>query len=178
MNIVGTITKSVIEELSMQKIANLNIYVGTKEEYHTALSQNMKIVCALNRVNGFVTHQSQVGWSGRGCDKDHPCYLYKKEADAIYLNMIDGDDPKYVSDVMINAALGFMKKHLDNDETIFVYCSLGESRSPSIALMYMLEHGLIDVNNNVLVDFRDNFYANYQPKRGNAQYIVNRWLNR
>lgn len=78
----------------MQKIADLNIYVGTKEEYGTALSQNMKIVCALNRANGFVTHQSHVGWSGRGCDKDNPYYLFKEEEHAIYLNMIDGDDPK------------------------------------------------------------------------------------
>lgn len=45
----------------MQKIANLNIYIGTKEEYRTALSQGMKIVCALTRTNPFVTHQSQVG---------------------------------------------------------------------------------------------------------------------
>lgn len=61
----------------MQKIAN----------------KNMKIVCALNRANGFVTHQSQVGWSGRGCDKDNPHYLYKEDVDAIYLNMIDGGLP-------------------------------------------------------------------------------------
>lgn len=160
----------------MQKIANLNIYIGTKEEYRTAVSQGMKIICALNRANGFVTHQSKVGWSGRGCNKDNPYYLYKEEEHAIYLNMIDGDDSKYVSDDMINAALNFMKRHLDNDETIFVYCSLGESRSPSIALMYMLEHGLIDVNDNVLVDFRDKYYRNYQPKRGNLEYIQTRWL--
>lgn len=45
----------------MKKIANLNIFVGTKEEYRMAVSQGMKIVCALNRANGFVTHQSKVG---------------------------------------------------------------------------------------------------------------------
>ena len=160
----------------MQKIANLNIYVGTKEEYLIAISQNMKIVCALNRASGFVTHQSQVGWSGRGCNKDNPYYLYKEEQDAIYLNMIDGEDHVYLNDEMIDAALSFMKRHLDNDQTIFIYCSLGESRSPSIALMYMLEHGLIDANDNVLVDFRDKYYRNYQPKRGNLEYIQKRWL--
>ena len=160
----------------MKKIANLNIFVGTKEEYQRAVSQGMKIVCALNRANGFVTHQSQVGWSGRGCNKDNPYYLFKEESDAIYLNMIDGDDPKYVIDEMINAALNFMKKHLDNNETIFIYCSLGESRSPSIALMYMLEHGLIESTNEVIRDFREKYYANNQPKRGNAEYISKRWL--
>ena len=144
----------------MQKIANLNIYIGTKEEYRTAVSQGMKIVCALNRANGFVTHQSQVGWSGRGCNKDNPYYLYKEEDDAIYLNMIDGDDPKYVNDEMIDAAFGFIKRHLDNDMSVFVYCSLAESRSPSIALMYMLEYGHIEATKNVLREFKDKFYTN------------------
>lgn len=164
--------------MSGYKIANLNIYIGTKEEYHTAISQKMKIVCALNRASGFVTHQSQVGWSGRGCNKDNPYYLYKEEQDAIYLNMIDAEDPIYVNDEMIDATLSFMKRHLDNNETIFVYCSLGESRSPSIALMCMLEHGLVDANDNVLVDFRDKYYGNYQPKRGNREYIMTRWLRK
>ena len=162
----------------MQKIANLNIYIGTKEEYRTAVSHGMKIVCALNRANGFVTHQSQVGWSGRGCNKDNPYYLYKEEDDAIYLNMIDGDDPKYVNDEMIDAAFGFIKRHLDNDMSVFVYCSLAESRSPSIALMYMLEYGHIEATNNALKQFKDEFYANYQPKRGNVKYIVKRWLGK
>ena len=162
----------------MQKIANLNIYIGTKEEYRTAVSQGMKIVCALNSANGFVTHQSQVGWSGRGCNKDNPYYLYKEEDDAIYLNMIDGDDPKYVNDEMIDAAFGFIKRHLDNDMSVFVYCSLAESRSPSIALMYMLEYGHIEATKNVLREFKDKFYANYQPKRGNVEYIVKRWLGK
>lgn len=162
----------------MQKIANLNIYIGTKEEYRTAQSQGMKIVCALNRANGFVTHQSQVGWSGRCCNKDNPYYLYKEEDDAIYLNMIDGDDTRYVNDEMIDAALDFMKRHLDNDASVFVYCSLGESRSPSIALMYMLEHGHIEATSDVFREFKERDYANYQPKRGNAEYIVNRWLRK
>lgn len=160
----------------MQKIANLNIFVGTKEEYYRAVSQGMKIVCALNRANGFVTHQSQVGWSGRGCNKDNPYYLYKEEKDAIYLNMIDGDDPKYISDEMIDAALSFMKRNLNNNDSVFVYCSLGESRSPSIALMYMLEYGLTESTNDIFRDFREKYYANYQPKRGNVEYISKRWL--
>ncbi|AFL69621.1 dual specificity protein phosphatase family protein [Sulfurospirillum barnesii] len=159
----------------MQQIGDLNIYVGTKEEYTTAYKNNMKIVCALNRASGFVTHQSKIGWSGKGCDKGNPYYLYKEEENAIYLNMIDGEDPKYVSDEMINAALRFIKYHLENNEKIFIYCSLGESRSPSIALMYMLENELIDTT-NTFINFTNNFYNNYQPKRGNLEYIQARWL--
>jgi len=159
----------------MKKIGNLNLYVGTKEEYNLAVNQEMKIVCALNRVSGFVTHQSVVGWSGRGCNSDNPYYLYKETEDAIYLNMIDGTDPKYVNDDMINPTLDFIKKSLGNNDSVFIYCSLGESRSPSIALMYLLENNLIDQENAIDV-FKEDYYPKYSPKQGNLQYIQKRWL--
>lgn len=159
----------------MQQIGNWNIYVGTKEEYQLAVNEGMKIVCALNRANGYVTHQSVVGWSGRGCNKDNPYYLFKQTDDAIYLNMIDGDDPAYVSDDMINPALEFIKSALEDQDKVFIYCSLGESRSPSIALMYLLENDLL-ATENAITEFKSRYYNNYFPKRGNLEYIKNRWL--
>jgi hypothetical protein len=159
----------------MKRIGDLEIYVGTKEEYELARSKGMKIVCALNRANGHVTHQSVVGWSGRGCNRDNPYYLFKETEEAIYLNMIDGDNPAYVSNEMIDPALGFIKRALGNEEEVFIYCSLGESRSPSIALMYLLENDLIDREDADKV-FRENYYSEYKPKFGNLGYIQQRWL--
>lgn len=159
----------------MQKIGNWNIYVGTKDEHKIATSEGMKIVCALNRAKGYVTHQSVVGWSGRGCNKDSPDYLFKQTDDAIYLNMIDGDNPEYIHDNMINSALNFIKIALNNNDKVFIYCSLGESRSPSIALMYLLENGLIE-KENAIAKFQADYYNKYSPKSGNLEYIQNRWL--
>ncbi|GAA6169245.1 dual specificity protein phosphatase family protein [Sessilibacter corallicola] len=159
----------------MQKIGSWDIYVGTKEEYPIAERKGMKIVCALNRARGYVSHQSIVGWSGRGCDKNNPYYLFKQTDSAIYLNMIDGDDPVYVSDNMINPALEFIKLALENQDQVFIYCSLGESRSPSIALMYLLENGLL-APENAIAEFKSRYYSNYSPKSGNLEYIKNRWL--
>ena len=158
----------------MKKIGNLELYVGTKEEYNNAVAQGMKIVCALNRATGFVTHQSKVGWEGRGCNKDNPNYLYKEEENAIYLNMIDGNNPDYVSDKMIDAALIFIRRNLEENNKVFVYCSLGESRSPSIALMYLLEYGHIK-KEAALQKFKEDYYPNYFPKDGNKFYILRRW---
>lgn len=159
----------------MEKIGDLELFVGTKAEFDVACNQGMKIVCALNRANGFVTHQSAVGWSGRGCDKNNPYYLFKETENIIYLNMIDGDDPAYVSDEMIDPALNFIKRSLAEGFKVFMYCSLGESRSPSIALMYMLENELID-KDGAVETFRTKYYRNYFPKLGNLGYIQNRWL--
>jgi len=159
----------------MIKMKDIPLFVGTKEEYSLAKQQGMKIVCALNRATGFVTHQSVVGWQGRGCNPDNPYYLFKSEEDAIYLNMIDGDDPKYVADEMINVTLDFIHKHITEGKEVFVYCSLGESRSPSIALMYLLENGHIEKNSNAINIFRNEYYPNYNPKNGNLSYLKTRW---
>jgi len=159
----------------MKKIKDLLLYVGTKEEYSIARQNGMKIVCALNRANGFTTHQYVVGWQGRGCNPDNPFYLYKREDDAIYLNMIDAEDPKYVNDEMIDPTLDFIKHHLELGNEVFIYCSLGESRSPSIALMYLLENGLIEKNENTFRVFKEQYYPEYYPKSGNLLYIKNRW---
>tara|TARA_A100000171_G_C2133353_1_gene148218 strand:+ start:1576 stop:2061 length:486 start_codon:yes stop_codon:yes gene_type:complete len=159
----------------MQQIKGLQLFVGTKEEYQIAIQKGMKIVCALNRANGFVTHQSVVGWQGRGCNPDNPYYLFKRDPDAIYLNMIDGENPKYVNDEMIDPALNFIHEHLSVGNAVFVYCSLGESRSPSIALMYLLENSLVEKSSNTINQFKREYYPMYNPKNGNLLYIKNRW---
>lgn len=159
----------------MKQIADLKLYVGTKEEYAVARRRGMKIVCALNRANGFITHQSVVGWQGRGCNPDNPYYLYKREEGGIYLNMIDSEDPKYIHDKMINETLDFIHQNLNNGQEVLIYCSLGESRSPSIALMYMLEYNLIEKSNETINIFKSKYYPNYLPKMGNLLYIKNRW---
>lgn len=151
------------------------IHVGVKEEYERAIGCGVKVVCALNRAAGFVTHQSVVGWEGRGCDKRNPYYLYKRRDDGIYLNMIDGDDPKYVSDIMVNAALLYIWQMVQEGEDVFIYCSMGVSRAPSIALMYMLENGLIERSEDTVRIFKRDFYRGYRPKMGNLLYIKRRW---
>jgi hypothetical protein len=159
----------------MKQIKDIPLFVGSKEEYITARQRGMKIVCCLNRANGFVSHQSVVGWKGRGCDPTHPHYLFKRDEDAIYLNMIDAEDPRYISHEMVNAALKFIHENIQSGSEVFVYCSLGESRSPSIALMYLLESKLIEASPDAFRVFKNEYYINYKPKRGNFLYIKRRW---
>lgn len=160
----------------MEQIKNLKLFVGRKEEYQSAVQRGMSIVCALNRADGFQTHQSVVGWKGRGCDPSSPYYLFIRYQDEIYLNMIDAEDPKYISDIMINAALDFIHKHLSNDKEVFIYCSLGESRSPSLALIYLLEYGLIERSQDTFNIFKNEYYPFYNPKMGNLLYIRRRFM--
>lgn len=159
----------------MVKIGSLELYVGTKEEYKEAVSKDMAILCALNRADGYVTHQSEVGWTGRGCPKDHPDYLYKHTGDALYLNMIDADEGKYFDPLMINTALDFIWWHLDQGNKVFVYCSMGESRAPSLALMYLLQAGLIEESSRTIAIFRERYYPKYKPRKGILEFMKRNW---
>ena len=89
--------------------------------------------------------------------------------------MIDGNNPKYVNDEMIDPALSFINQHIEQGNEVFIYCSLGESRSTSIALMYLLENNLIEKSENTINIFKQEYYPNYLPKSGNLLYIKNRW---
>ena len=161
--------------INMKRLGDYLIYIGVKKEHEIAVGCGMKVVCALNRAKGFVTHQSVVGWEGRGCDSGNLYYLYKRDCDAIYLNMIDGDRPEYVNDVMVNAALDFISYWVDSGSEVFIYCSRGESRAPSIALMWLLENGMIERCVDTVKIFKRDFYRGYIPKSGNLLYIKRRW---
>lgn len=148
-----------------------NIYVGTKEEYGTAVESGMKIVCAMQRAKDFPSHQTKVGWEGRGCDPGHPHYLYFQEEDGIYLNFIDGNNPDYVKDKMIDAAISFIDASVAKKEQVFIYCSLGESRSPSLALIWMLRSGMLSPDKEAPDIFKKTFYPEYNPGDGIRLYI-------
>ncbi len=160
----------------MEKIKGLELYVGTKEEFEQAYNQGMKLVIAVNTAGDYPTHKTIVGWEGRGCNKDNPYYLFKEEQEYIALNLVDTDDEKYINDKLINRVLLFIDKNLKQGEKVFIYCSKGESRSPSIALMYLLEKNLIEKNSEVFEMFKKEMYNYYNPKKGFVDYISNRWL--
>lgn len=161
----------------MEQIRGFNIFVGTKEEHDVARFYGMDIVCALNRCDGYVSHQSVVGWKGRGCNPENEHYLYKETDDGIYLNMVDAKDPKYFNDKMIDAALAFMDSRIGRGDSIFVYCSKGESRSPSLVLMWLLSKGNLPDVDDVFDYFKGNYYPGYNPGDGVKDYIKKRWID-
>lgn len=159
----------------MNQISDLELYIGTKEEFNNANKEYMKIVCALNEANGYVTHQSLVNQVDNEHTVDSPDYLVYEDEDIISLNMID--DCKCVCDDMIEPALDFISSNLDKGYKVFIYCNTGECRSPSLALMHLLETGVIKKDEYCFDVFRKNYYPKYNPKNSIKDYIANRYLN-
>lgn len=161
----------------MRKVLDLELYIGSKEEVVDAMRRGFSIVSAMNRAGNYHSHQKMIGWTGRGCDQSHPEYLYGIRGNWLALNMIDCDNPDYYHNDMIDAALDFIDSELSSGKKVLVHCSLGESRAPSIAFLYLLHKGLI-----ANTDFRsslDEFlrvYEKYQPKLGLIGYIQRRFF--
>lgn len=135
----------------------------------------MCIVNAIRNCNGYETHQTVVGWNGKKfCPKESPYYFYKETANGLFLNLIDTDDIEYIPEIIINKTISFIDEKLIQDEKIFICCSLGESRSPSLALIYMLDKEIIEFNNCIEI-FKNNYYTKYNPKKGYIDYIYKRF---
>jgi hypothetical protein len=154
----------------MKRINDLNLFCGDKDGMLEAKVNNMVIINALRYVRGYECHKSVVGWTGKGCPKDHPEYLYAIRNGNLYLNLIDGEDIKYIPGELINQAVDFINESLAEGKSVYVCCSKGESRSPSIILLYLLKYGSLD-NEDVINSFRL-IYPNYNPAKGMKDYVL------
>jgi len=121
-------------------------------------------------------HRQALGYSGRAVSKDHPEYLIARRDDRLILNLVDVADVKYVASEIIDAALEAIREHLGSRK-VLIHCNQGQSRSPSIALLYLSRYtgrftGM-DVD-DAIAAFRE-LYPPYAPARGMADYVRLNW---
>lgn len=157
-----------------------NIYVGTVSDILFAKQSNFSILGAckepLHRQHAKLQGASEEGYVGRAMDKREPEYLYAERDHALYLNLIDAKDPKYIPDEVINKALDFIDKELDNRKSVLIVCNKAESRSPSIALMWVIKNTTLGLYpyENIIEEFKD-VYPAYNPSDGMKQYVKKFW---
>jgi len=90
------------------------------------------------------------------------------------LNMVDANSPMYFPDDMINAGLEFITERFAEGDPVLVHCNMGLSRSPSIAFLWMFEHGFLDDEfRYALPQFKD-LYPDYCPGNGIWSYLKRR----
>jgi len=118
-------------------------------------------------------HRQFVGYTERAAPKDHPEYLWAVRDNEIALNAVDADKPEFFAISMINAALDFIDTKLNEGLKVLVHCNQGQSRSPSIALLYM-KGRLPDDFTEAEEQFRK-IYPGYNPKNGIREYVKAHW---
>jgi hypothetical protein len=120
-------------------------------------------------------HRQFVGYVGRGAPKDSPEFYYAIRNREIALNIVDVDNPEWFNIDMIKMAIGFIAKYSDN-YNVLIHCNQGESRSPSIAMLYLATTGVIP--NTTFFDAELEFmkrYKFYNPKQGIRQHLIQNW---
>jgi len=146
-----------------------NLWVGSENDVPKAKERGYAIVTAAK--DGAVSHRQLLGYTSMGAPKG-PEYLVARRPKHLYLNLIDGDEPSYVPDAVIDAALSFITEKLDKGESVLVHCVEGLSRSPSIALMWLVKNGKL-ARDGAVRKFKQ-LYPDYDPAPGIKIYTKQR----
>ena len=145
------------------------LYVGNEDDVPKARERGYAIVSACK--DGKTSHRQLLGYETRSAPKNAE-YLVARRKDHLYLNLIDGDDPAYVPEKLIDEALSFITEHLDKGQPVLVHCVEGLSRSPSIVLMWLVKNGKLPTEGAVR-KFKQ-LYPDYDPSPGIKIYTKQR----
>lgn len=119
-------------------------------------------------------HRDTLGYKTLAAPKDKD-YLWVRRARRLSINLIDGDDPNWIAPEMIDTALEFIKEWLGKGELVLVSCNRGQSRSPSIVLMYLRSIGDMPYNLGMSERMFSHYYPPYNPAQGIRQYVRTHW---
>lgn len=117
-------------------------------------------------------HRSLVGYTSKGCPKDSPHYYFIEKENRIALNIVDAPKPEFFDKRMIDKALDFIELKLSEGFRVLVHCNVGESRSASICLLYLIKHSII--KGETLEDCEAEFlkvYPEYNPGAGIRGFV-------
>lgn len=152
-----------------------NLFVGDERDYEfNVSSQNgWAVVHACKEPY----HRQALGYRSHGAPKDHPEYLIARRGNRLILNIVDANDPSFFAKEMINQALDFIHESLLKGEKVLIHCNQGESRSPSIALIYLASRTDV-LSKDSLEEAEKKFislYPLYNPKPGLREHIRQNW---
>ena len=123
-------------------------------------------------------HRRAVGYSGRSCGKDNPEYLFAERERCLICNLVDVENPEWISPIIIAKAFECIENALENEERkVLVCCNQGHSRSAVIGLMYMKQKGHFAEG----VSFEDTekkfikLYPEYAPAGGMRGFAMQNW---
>ncbi|MCK0713597.1 hypothetical protein ACFO0U_05985 [Chromohalobacter sarecensis] len=120
-------------------------------------------------------HQRAVGYT-RNLPNSHPNYLVLERGSDLYMNIIDPPVPLFMP-ALFSKFLEFSKKHWDNGKKLVIHCNQGESRAPSLALLF-LARALTVIDDSSYSSARGEFqklYPRYQPGEGIHTYFTQNW---
>jgi len=122
-------------------------------------------------------HRTLLGYTSHAAPKDHPEYLSARREKRLFLNIVDAHDPDYIPKEAIDKALAFIAEGLQAGEKVLVHCNQGESRSPSIGLLYLAGSAGV-ISKATLAEAEEDFrrrYPPYNPNPGMRGFLERHW---
>lgn len=120
-------------------------------------------------------HQRALGYSGKLQDT-HPNYLVLETDNDLFLNIIDPPVPLFMPP-LFSRFLDFSNKHWHNGQELLIHCNQGESRAPSLALLFLAK-GVSVISDESYAAARRDFertFQRYNPGKGIETYFSKNW---
>ncbi len=152
------------------------LFVGNQDdyEYTVAHQAGWAVVHACKEPY----HRQALGYTGRAAPKDHPEYYRARRGNRLILNLVDADNPMFFDrERVIIPALDFIDEMRSNDLQILVHCNQGESRAPSIALLYLAARlGVLPTASLEAAEAQFRLlYSFYNPGFGIREHLRQNW---
>ena len=151
-----------------------NLFIGTEEDYelHVKGKTDWVVVHACKEPY----HRRALGYTSRGAPKDHPEYLIARRTNSLILNLVDSPDPSYIPKTIIDTAIQYIHEALGRSHKVLVHCNMGESRSPSIGLLYLAKYTDKVPKEFAMAEqaFRE-IYPYYRPSTGVRGFLFRNW---
>ena len=121
-------------------------------------------------------HRAALGYTGRACSKDSPEYLLARRDNRLMLNLVDVDNPDWISPIIIDAALAFIDEQLALGQQVLVHCNQGQSRSAGIGLLYLAgKNRFGDMTFEQAEEDFTKIYPDYSPALGVRGFCAANW---
>ena len=155
----------------MIKIGDTNIYVGTRADSSLRSAPLLAVVTLSTTVP-----VASLGW-GNSQPRDHPHCLAFEDGQFLSFNWVDGPARMYEwsGPSSFVRALDFSDRWHPT-KSILINCDLGQSRSPTVALLYLAKR-LKTISEDSFAAARADFvliYPQYAPS-GIADYVSEHW---
>lgn len=118
-------------------------------------------------------HRAGVCYTTRSLDKNHPHYLSLEQGRHLYLNMIDPPQPLFQAE-SFTRFFDFVDRYIQT-RPVLIHCNKGESRAPSLALLYMAKRGFLPGENYAAARAAFDARFPYKPGQGISTFLTNRW---
>lgn len=120
-------------------------------------------------------HQRAVGYRG-SLPSHHPYYLVLRRGHDLFLNLIDPAVPLFKLDSFAEF-MSFARDRYDAGGSLLIHCNQGESRAPSLALLFLAKH-LSVISGESYTAAHAAFvrlYPSYRPGLGIQRFLDENW---